>query len=180
MLDWNVVVTVQQQGYQEAISLLKQYGPVSRTQYFNVLVLRAENISEMTEDLQQRVENYPDIIEAILARVVPVIKTFHFSSPEEFEKKARETALAWVPKMTGKSFHVRMHRRGFKGRLSSLEEERFLDDVLLQALEKLGKPAAIDFDDPDLILVLETIDQRAGLSLWTRDDLERYPFLHLD
>jgi hypothetical protein len=73
-----------------------------------------------------------------------------------------------------------MHRRGFKGRLSSQHEERFLDEVLLEALDTRGKPSRITFEDPDAILALETVDSRAGVSLWTREDIQRYPFLHLD
>jgi len=43
--------------------------------------------------------------------------------------------------LAGKSFHVRLHRRGFKGRLSTAKEERFLDEALLDALDVLGHPA---------------------------------------
>ena len=85
-----------------------------------------------------------------------------------------------MPQLAGKSFHVRMHRRGFKEALPSQQEERMLDDVLLEALERTGQPGRIEFEDPDLILDVETVDQRAGMSLWTREQLERYPFLNLD
>jgi hypothetical protein len=33
------------------------------------------------------------------------------------------------------------------------------------------------FTDPDAILQIETIDGPAGISLWRREDLQRYPFL---
>ena len=79
--------------------------------------------------------------------------------------------------LKGKSFHVRLHRRGFKGTLSTPKEERFLDEALLDALEAEGAPGHIAFTDPDAILQIETIDGRAGLSLWQREDLQRYPFL---
>ncbi|HXE96756.1 MAG TPA: THUMP domain-containing protein, partial [Dongiaceae bacterium] len=77
-------------------------------------------------------------------------------------------------------FHVRMHRRGFKGKLSSAEEERFLDEILLQRLEDAGTPGKVAFDDPDVIIALETIGQQAGLSLFGRDELKRYSLLHVD
>jgi tRNA(Ser,Leu) C12 N-acetylase TAN1 len=41
-------------------------------------------------------------------------------------------------------------------------------------------PASIDFQDPDAILAVETVGQRGGLSLWTREQLRTYPFLGLD
>jgi hypothetical protein len=58
-----------------------------------------------------------------------------------------------------------MHRRGFKGRLSSVEEERFLDNILLKALEKAGSRGRISFEKPDTFIALETVGPRAGLSL---------------
>jgi tRNA(Ser,Leu) C12 N-acetylase TAN1 len=82
--------------------------------------------------------------------------------------------------LLGKSFHVRLHRRGFKGALSTPKEERFLDDALLAVLASAGAPGRIGFDDPDAVLQIEMIDRRAGVSLWERDDLRRYPFLSVD
>ena len=73
-----------------------------------------------------------------------------------------------------------MHHRGFKGRISSHDEERFLDHLLLEELGKIGNPGHITFEDPDAIVVVETVGQQAGLSCWTREDLQRYPLLRLD
>ena len=33
------------------------------------------------------------------------------------------------------------------------------------------------FEDPDCVLLIETVGQRGGLALWTREELKRYPFL---
>jgi len=85
-----------------------------------------------------------------------------------------------VPDLRGKRFHVRMHRRGFKGRLSSQHEEQFLDHHLLERLEARGSAGRIDFDDPDAIIAVETLGQVAGLSRWTRDQLRKYEMLTLD
>lgn len=179
MHDWNVVISLHERKYVQARKLLKKLGPVSRTSYFNVLVMKVEDIGHLLETLQQWVEVEPQIL-TILARVIPVTQAFSFQTAEEFEVKARERSLTFVSDLVGKTFHIRMHRRGFKGRLSSQHEERFLDAVLLEALDKTGKSSRITFEDPDAILALETIDCRAGLSLWRREDMQRYPFLHLD
>jgi tRNA(Ser,Leu) C12 N-acetylase TAN1 len=89
-------------------------------------------------------------------------------------------ALAFLPELAGKGFHVRINRHGFKGHLSSHEEERLLGAVLQEALAKAGTPGDVTFEDPDVILVVETLGNRAGLSLWSREDLRRYPALRLD
>jgi tRNA(Ser,Leu) C12 N-acetylase TAN1 len=179
MNDWNVVVTVHEGGFTEARRLLEKMGPVSRTEFFNVLVMRVEDIPSLLEHLRERVEREPGILNDI-ARLVPFTHPFNFQSPEMFEKNAMEIVSQWVPNLANKSFHVRMRRRGFKGRLSSMDEERFLDEYLLDALEKTGTPGHIVFDDPDFIIAVESVGNRAGLSLWSRDDLRRYPFLRLD
>jgi tRNA(Ser,Leu) C12 N-acetylase TAN1 len=179
MREWNVVITVSERGYRQAIELLEEFGSVSRTEFFNVLVMQADEIEYLMETLRERILKNPGI-RSFLARIIPLSRTFNFQTPEEFETKAKELVLFWVPELAEKSFHVRMHRRGFKGRLSSPDEERFLDKILLESLEKTGNPGRISFDDPDAILVIETLGQRAGFSLWTRDEMERYPFLRLD
>ena len=117
---------------------------------------------------------------SFLSKLIPVTATFSFQSPGEFEEKAKGIVLAWVPELEGKGFHVRMRRRGFKGKFSGLEEEHFMDKVLLDALEKTGKPGHITFEDPDAIIAVETIAQWAGLSLWSREELQKYPFIRLD
>jgi tRNA(Ser,Leu) C12 N-acetylase TAN1 len=131
------------------------------------------------EQFAARVQETPGVLND-LSRVVPCESCFDYESAEAFESKAREVALAWVPALARSAFHVRMHRRGFRGRLSSQDEERFLDSVLLAALEDAGTPGRVTFDDPDAIVAIETVGQRAGMSFWRRDDLERYPFLRLD
>jgi hypothetical protein len=158
---------------------LSSLDPVSRTHYCNVLVMQVEDINHLLETLHQWITEDPRIL-TILARVVPVTQTFAFQTVEEFETEDREASLTFVPELGGKSFHLRMHRRGFKGRLSSPQEEGFLDGTLIEAVEKLDKPGRITFEDPDAIIAVETVDCRAGLSCWTREDCRRYPFLRLD
>lgn len=179
MRDWNVVITVHEDGYNQARKCLERYGRVERTDYFNLLLMQTADYRQLLDDLREEAVRDPDSV-APLARVMPVVLMFDFQTPAEFEQKARQAVSAWLPTLGGKSFHLRMHRRGFKGKLSSLDEERFLDTYLLEALEMTGSPGRVAFDDPDAVIALETIGTRAGLSLWTRDDLERYPLLHPD
>lgn len=180
MRDWNVIVTVKgKAGFTWTCELMEEFAHIERTAYYNVLVMRVDDITAFSDWLAAEIAESPAIL-TYVSRVVPAQEAFNFSSIEEFEQKARGTAMLWAPCLAGRSFHVRMHRRGFKGRLSTPEEERFLDDTLLDALSRAGTPGKIDFDDPDAIIGLETIDNRAGMSLWSCGELERYPFLGLD
>ena len=180
MHDWNVVATVHEGGFNKGIRLLKRFGAVERTDFFNLLAVRTtDEPLRFLEAVQEEASRDP-ASGACLARVMPVIQTFTFQTPAEFDEKARMAVCAWLPSLAGKGFHLRMHRRGFKGKLSSLEEERFLDTYLLEALELAGTPGHITFSDPDGIIALETIGPRAGLSLWSREEVRSYPLLHLD
>jgi tRNA(Ser,Leu) C12 N-acetylase TAN1 len=179
MHDWNVVISVREDGYTRARQLLQRYGPVYHTDYYNVLVMKVDDIPRLLEELRARVGEDPSILAAV-ARVLPAVRCFDFRSHDDFEARAREAALAWVPELAHKSFHVRLHRRGLKEQLPRPEEERSLDQALLEALERAGTPGRISFEDPDAILAVETVGHRAGLGLWTREDLGRYPFLRPD
>ena len=180
LLDWNVLVTTRQRGFTLACELLEDFGPVRRTHYYNVIVMKAADPRKLLDDLAQTADQLGEMFRSAIARVAPAQFSFNFSSPEEFEAKATEIALAWVSDLAGKTFHVRMHRRGFKGQLSSQDEERFLDHVLTDALQAAGTPGVIGFDDPDAIIAIDSVDNRAAMALWTREDLDRYPFLRLD
>ncbi len=171
--DWNVVVTVPEQSFREAERLLRRWGVVGRTGYYNVLTITVGDPDTFLADFAAVVADTPGIFNFV-SHVVPAHATFDFDTAEEFEARARAIALGWAPRLQGKSFHVRLHRRGLKDVLSTPREERSLDAALLAALEGVGP---IDFQDPDFIMQIETIDQRAGMSLWTRDQLRRYPFL---
>ena len=178
MQEWNAVISVHEHGFKRALDVFGDFGEVRRTEFFNVLLMHADDIQGMLDALRERSQRAPDSL-SFLARLVPVTDTFIFNSAEEFEAKAREVVLRWVPQLGNNGFHVRIRRRGFKGRLSSPDEERFLDDVLLEALEKSGSPGRIDFEHPDAIISIETIGTWAGLALWTREDREKYPFVRV-
>jgi len=179
VVDWNVVVTVVEHGFREACELLRRWGRVTRTGYYNVLGLQVADPAKFLEDFAAVVAVSPGLLNFV-SHVVPAEASFAFDDAPAFESQARDIALGWLARLAGKSFHVRLHRRGFKGRLATQHEERFLDEVLLAALASAGTPGRIAFDDPDAIIQIETIDGRAGMSLWTRDDLRRFPFLGVD
>jgi len=177
--DWNVLVTVYEDEYREARRLLAAFGEVAPTGYHNVLAMRVGDPAGFMEQLGERVRAEPGILNS-LSHVVPAEITFDFQDAKEFEERARVAVLQLVPRLMGLSFHVRMYRRGFRHRLPSHDEEQYLGGVILDALEAAGSSGSIAFADLDAVVVVETLDQRAGISLWTRDHLQRYPFVRPD
>lgn len=182
MRDWNVIITTHEKGYNLSREFIEEMnlGPFERTEFYNVIVMKVDDLQQLLDRMEETLRQSPSVFSYAISRLAPARHAFNFQSPEEFESKAREIVLAWVPGLAGKSFHARLHRRGFKGRLSTSEEERFLDDILLGVLQSAGTPGSLAFDDPDVIIQIETVGNRAGISLWSRDDLARYPFLKVD
>ncbi|MGD9001003.1 MAG: THUMP domain-containing protein [Granulosicoccaceae bacterium] len=178
-MDWNVIVSVQPQHFKAARKFLYEYGRTMKTDYMNVLVMQVEDIEEFLEDMHMLYAMQTPTLNAI-GRIVPVTHRFTYQSADDFENKARAIVSDWLDELAGKHFYVRMHRRGFKGRLSSQDEERFLDDFILEQLVENGKaPAKVDFSGAQRVIAVETVGQQAGLSLWTREQIDRYPFLKL-
>ncbi|MGI5864455.1 MAG: hypothetical protein ACOX6T_20715 [Myxococcales bacterium] len=179
MVDFNVVVTIRGRAFGKALHELRSFGRVFQTRFYNVVLLQVEDRQEFLERLRERFESDPSVRDW-LARAVPLEKLFSFRDAGELDERLREALGDYLPMLEGSSFHVRVHRRGLKEKLSGHEEEQKLDAWLMERLAKEGKPGRITFDDPDVIVDVETVGTRAGASAWTREQRERFPFLHLD
>jgi tRNA(Ser,Leu) C12 N-acetylase TAN1 len=177
--DWNVAVTFAERTFGEARILLAKWGKLRRTQFHNVSVMSVVDPVVFREEFAAAVHEAPGILNSV-SHVTAFEQTFEFSDASDFQRQARATILEWVPRLARKSFHVRLHRRGLKGVISTPAEERLLDDVLLEALVAAGTPGKICFDDPDAIVLIETVGNRAGLALHTRRDLAQKPFIAAD
>jgi tRNA(Ser,Leu) C12 N-acetylase TAN1 len=177
--DWNVVVTLHEEGFKPAKRILGQVGAISPTDYHDVLVLKVEDPHAFMTWLTGRLAQQPGLMNFI-SRAVPAAQVFEFHSAQEFEAKAGEAVLRLTSVLAGRSFHVRVHRRGFRRQLSARDEEQRLGAILFEALGAAGTPATVKFDDPDAIVVIETVGARAGVSVFTREDMQRCPFLRFD
>jgi tRNA(Ser,Leu) C12 N-acetylase TAN1 len=181
MKDWNVVVSLNEpRSFRRAIHGLKDYGHVEKTGYYNVLVLNVDDTKAFLGALEQRCRDEPSLYDAI-SRVAPAHRTFEFRSPGDFKLKAEAAIGEFLPRLAGRSFHVRFHHRRPAGQgLGTQEVERSIGESILAALQQEGCPGKLSFDDPDAVLAIDTVDDRAGVALWTREDLERHRLLRPD
>jgi tRNA(Ser,Leu) C12 N-acetylase TAN1 len=177
--DWNVVASVRGQAFARARQLLGAVGRVSPTGYYNVFAMRVDDPHGCCDAIARLRDTEPDFDDTI-GRVAPVTDMFEFNSDEEFEERSLEALRRFLPRLGGHSFHVRIHRRGRQELQHRQLEEQRLDARLLAELDAANAPGSISFDDPDVILDVETIRDRGGAALWTRADLSKYPFLRLD
>jgi tRNA(Ser,Leu) C12 N-acetylase TAN1 len=180
MKDWNVIVTVDDtEGFHAARRSLRAFGSVVSTDFHNVLAMRVPDVQGFLEALDARIAVDKSLLNDV-SRILPAQVSFDFATPDEFKAKARAAVLQWAPRLTGQRFHVRLNRRGHRADLPSVEVERLLDDAVLAKTDELGGRAHVAFSDPDYVIDVETIGERAGLSLWSREDLRRFPFLRID
>lgn len=179
MHNWNVVFTLYESHFRQTKEFLETIGRVGKTDYFNVLVMKVDDIDHFLEEMKKYLQAEPNL-DNMISRVMPASVTFDFQTPAEFETRVIEAVEPLAQQLSGNSFYVRMHRRGFKDRLSSQDEEQMLDRFLKEKLDEQGTTGSIDFDDPDYIIDIETVGQRAGIGIWTREQRLLYPFLKLD
>lgn len=179
MRDWNVVVSLYQDGFRTALRILKEFGPVEPSPYHNVLVMRVENPTALLEAIERKTEENTALYDAI-SRVAPAMYTVEFHSVEELRERLKPILLDWLPQLAGSSLHVRLHRRGDGHILRTQDTERSLDDLLLGAVVAAGAPCKISFTDPDVVIAIDTVDDRAGVALWTREDLVCHRLLRPD
>jgi len=177
--EWNVIVTTYDREYGTSMRLLAPFGRLAPTEYFNLFVMHVDDVLAFLDAIEEQLITDKSIANSV-ARISPVTTRFDFSLPEEFEERACLALEQWLDLLRDRSFHVRVHRRGFKGRLSSQREERLLGRHLLSGLEHEGSGATVDFDDPDLTIVVETLDDSAGAAIWTREQQQRYELLRFD
>lgn len=176
---WNIVATAHAEGWREARAMLGRFGKVVKTPYYNVVVMAVDDPRAVAEALAAQIAAEPGILNFI-SRLVPLDAAFELGPLEHAADRLFAAFEPMLPRLAGKSFHVRVHKRGPGKALSGHELERTLNERLLQALAARGTPGRIAFDDVDVILVVEIVDERAGVAAFDRAERARFPFLRLD
>lgn len=176
MQRWNVLVSIREGGFRTAVERLRRYGTVYKTPYYNLLAVDTEDSDRLLEALKDEQESQPESLQW-LSEVAAVRDGFLFHSRQEFQRKAREHLRPLLGELSGKRFVVRMHRHGFEEQFAGASEAQQLNRFLLDSLDARGEQAAIDPEDPDVIIDIEMLAQEAGIGLWSRRQRQRYPFL---
>lgn len=179
MPDWNMVITVHEGQFKWAVRFLQRFGQVRRTDYYNVLVMQAANVPDLMDAMKAAAPAEEYVI-PLFSRAVPVTHTFRFRDRPDFLDQAEKIVRPWSGQLADQAFFVRMHRRGFKGRLHSQQIEQHLSGIILEAIQQQGRPGRISFSDPDAVVAIETVGPQAGLALWRREELERWPLLRFN
>ncbi|MDO3377788.1 THUMP domain-containing protein [Geoalkalibacter halelectricus] len=173
MWKFNIVATMAGAGrYRHMLEDLAPFGEFRRTEFLGVALGQVSDPLSMLETIRRERERKFYAFQD-LGRIIPVERVFTFT-PDTFGDLLKEMVPGFLERLAGKSFYVRLERRGHKGEIISPEIERDLDAFILAQLEARGAPGTIDFTHPEAILAVETLGDRCGLGLLTRDLMERY------
>ena len=176
---WNVIATAKPDHEAEAHAALARLGEVHESPFPNVVLVTVDDVGAFADALMKVIADDPAVGRSV-ARLLPAQHTFHFESLADLEAITRQLIDDWADELDGVTFHVRCHRRGRVNDLDTAEEEDFLGDAILRLLDDRGTPGRVSFDDPDVVIDIETLNDEAAISMWTRDDLSSYPFLRID
>jgi len=174
---WNVIVTTQpgRPRFLAALKGLRGLGEFRATSFRDVSLGRVEDGDLFLEALlAAKASGEPWAL--AVARAIPMEQTFAFT-PETLSAQL-ETALAPLAlRMGAASFYLRLERRGLGETLPSDRLEREVADHLYAVAEARGFALRTTFDDPDYVLVAETVGTECGVALLPRALRERYPFV---
>lgn len=178
MWDFNIVVTLASEGrFRHLMGELQPCGEFHRTEFLGVALGRVEDPQAFLETVREKREEQLIAFQD-LGRVIPLDRIFTFHV-EDFIERACEAIRPYLEILSDRHFYVRLERRGFKGRIISPEAERALDTFLKEELAREGKTSQIDFEHPDAVVAVETVGDRCGVGLLTRETMERYDFVRV-
>jgi tRNA(Ser,Leu) C12 N-acetylase TAN1 len=178
MKEWNVVVTSQMRQEHRALQELADLGEFAHSGFTSVVVGQVRDPGEFLETLKKRWEEQAFLYPEIFGMAVPVKVMFAFTL-EHLLDRLKQAVRALGPEIQGKSFYVRVKRRGHKGEVHSQELEQALDQFLRDEVCPPGEPCRVDFDQADAIVVVEILHNQCGVGLITREMKERYPFIKI-
>lgn len=174
---WNILITVKGEGMRQAKKALQYYGKIEPSHYSDVLKLKVTNMNAFLDDFNVLYRS-KSFLQDCISGVQPLMETFYFDTKENFEKKVKAILKKWLTRLNGKSFYVCLNCKGQEDLIHPASEEQYLDHYVINLLELQKGTAYENFDDPDYVIDIETLDRNAGISIWSREDLKSYPFIH--
>jgi len=176
-LDWNVVATSRGGHEYALLSAIGDLGWFESSSAKDVIVGLVDDRAEFLEKLSERL-GHDDRIPASLGHVMPVARTVLLEG-DPATKPLEDAVAELAGEIGGRSYHVRVDVHGHKGVIHGHHVELLLADVLWDALCRAGHAPRVVFDDPDVVVQVEVLGDRAGVAIVDRRMRERFPFLRV-
>lgn len=176
--EWNVIVTCRQGGQRPVRRALHPLIHLRRSGFRNVLIGRVADVDALLLGVAAQLERRTRLAGA-LGKLRLVEHTFTID-PGCFEQQLGTEATVLIEKLMGRSFHVRVERRGHKGVINTQVTEKALGDSLYAGLQARGYTPTITFSDPDVVVAVEILGEVAGLGVVTREQRQQFSFVRID
>lgn len=169
--DWNVLAICARGETGKALALLGQVGRFRTAGYPQVLIGQVPRPAGKVDLLAGLgdLAGGGEACEGILDRLVPVEDAVSFPRDDVTETLC-ECLEPLASRLCGKTFYVRAHLRGMKGRIEHPAVERALGDFLSEFAARAGDPPKVQFKDPDVVVIVEVVGRRVGYAFLTRED----------
>jgi tRNA(Ser,Leu) C12 N-acetylase TAN1 len=173
--EWNVLATSLEGRREALIVALRKLGPFWRAGYRNVLVGQVNDQRKFLQTVRERLPTDMQLA-ASLTKIVPVEQVVTFE-PSRLAETLVELLTPCANRIAGKSFHVRVERRGLKGVVHTPTVERTVGEALLTAAGACGAAPTVSFRNPDVVVAVETTGETAGVGFLTRELRGEFPFV---
>lgn len=173
MKKWNLILTSYRSERDFLLDSLEEYpGNFKATNYRDVIIGYTDERESLLDEIK---ENYIPS----LSRLLPIGTNFQFTK-ENFREKAKESIKPYIKEIKdGETFAVRCERRGFKEEFSSQKIEKDIGSYVWKQLEAAGKTPEVDLEDPDKLIVIETLGPQGGVAILPRKIREHYEFIRI-
>lgn len=168
---WNVLAIASRGETGKALALLGRIGRFRTGGYPQVLlgnVARPGGCDDLLAGIRE-LEKEPEQYAGIVDRLQPVERAVSFPRDDVTETLC-EHLEPLAPRLCGKTFYVRAHLRGLKGRIEHPAVERALGEFLWEFASRAGAAPSVGFRDPDFVVVVEVVGRRVGYGFLGRTE----------
>jgi len=170
--DWNALAIATRGETGKALSLLGEVGRFRTGGYPQVLIGTVARPGGRLLDGIDALAAGGERTEGVVDRLVPVEDAVSFPGDDVTETLC-ERLEPLAPRLCGRTYYVRTHLRGMKGRIEHPAVERALGDFLWEFAARAGEPPKVTFRDPDVVVIVEVVGRRAGYAFLGREERAR-------
>jgi tRNA(Ser,Leu) C12 N-acetylase TAN1 len=175
MEEWNILATAQRGQERFLLQRLNKFGDFRHSGCRDVILGNVADVLVFLDALESIRQESPGRLRS-LSQIVPIERFFHFDVTD-FREKAKEAVSPYIDQLENSRFFVRVVRRGHKGEISGMETEKELASFILESLQREGTHAAVNIEEFEKMIVVETVENLAGIGLITREMKDKYPFI---
>jgi len=175
---WNLLATSLEGQRESLLYALRSLAKFRRGGFPNVLIAKVDEPRAFLERLQEA----HDRVQAIrggLGKAIPMERTVRFGGPDTFLDDVTTALEPLLDRIAGRTFFVRVFRRGFRGMIDSTSAEGEIGARLVALLQARGEQPKVTFRDADVAVSIETVRDELGIALLDRDLRAAHPFVRI-